>query len=196
MTDLPARWFEPHALFCDGYPDGLSSAVRELDDLRRSLRDAIDQLAPSRILEIGPGDCPVARPDQAVFLDVAPGFLHRLPDCTRVIGDILAAPFADHSFDVVFAGDVLTHIVPELRPTALANMVRLGGAVCVFNPEPGTPEVPRSPVPTELIESYLAGCGHTVETRRFRTQTQDGPYDMALITARPGPARPDGSASG
>lgn len=193
--ELSRYWFEPGTLFRDGYPDGLSSPLRELTGMRERIRDHLVERGVigrgNAVIEVGPGDCPIAPVDATVFLDAAIEFLARLDGAARVVGDLLSPPFAPHSFDTVIASDVLTHIEPPLRPRALHHLAELGGTVCLFNPEPGTPEVPTSPVDTHAIETFFRSRGYELEMRHFSADLRHlhpgerDRFDMALIIAAP-----------
>jgi hypothetical protein len=181
-----ADWFEPRALFGGGYPAGISSALRELDELRGVIRAEIARLLPTTLLEIGPGDAPVAEGRAgAVLMDVAAGFLRRLAG-PRVQADLFAPPFPPASFDLVVASDVLTHIRPGLRRRALTAMAALGRDMIYFNPGAGTAEVVGSPVPQPMVRAFFDDGGYQVAERRFRAVGAAGEYPMWLVTARRG----------
>jgi hypothetical protein len=184
MGSVDQDWFEPARLFDDGYPEGITSALRALPGIRRTVREEISRAGARRILEIGPGDAPVADGlPGAVFLDVAPIFLRRLAGA-RVRGDLFAAPFAPGAFDLVVASDVLTHIRPGRRAEALDRLLALGGDLLVFNPEPGTARVGDSPSPTRPILDFAAARGWRAESRKFVASTPGGDYVMRLVIAR------------
>jgi hypothetical protein len=186
MGSVERDWFDPARLFDTGYPEGITSALRALPAVRNTVREEIARFAARRILEIGPGDAPVADGlAGTVFLDVAPIFLRPLAG-PRVQGDLFSAPFAPGTFDLVVASDVLTHIRPGRRPEALARIFELGGDLLVFNPEPGTDKVTDSPSPTRPILDFAAARGLRVETRKFVAMTTTGEYVMRLVAARRG----------
>jgi len=92
--------------------------------------DARVPLAPdARILDVGPGsgvNLPVLAPrGRVVTLDVASGSLANCAakGATPVRGDATAAPFADASFQLIAALDVLEHLEDDER--ALAEWSRL-----------------------------------------------------------------------
>ncbi len=186
MGTVDTDWFDPRRLFDEGYPKGITSALRALPAVRATVREAIRAVGALTVLEIGPGDAPVA--DQtpgAVFMDVAAGFLARLRGA-RVAGDLFHAPFAPGSFDLVVASDVLTHVRPARRREALARMAELGGDLLVFNPEPGTEAVAESPVPSRLVTVFLEESGFRIESRKFVASTPGGDYPMRLVVGRRG----------
>jgi SAM-dependent methyltransferase len=177
-------WFDPRRLFAAGYPAGITSALRALPAVRQAVRDEARALAARRVLEIGPGDAPVADglPD-VVFLDIAPGFLRPLAGA-RVVADLFHAPFAPGTFDLVIAADVLTHIRPARRDEALARITELGRHLVLFNPEPGTGDVEGSRSPSQPLLEYLAQHGFSTRARRFVAAAPGGEYPMRLIVAR------------
>jgi hypothetical protein len=178
-------WFDPARLFDAGYPEGITSALRALPGVRQTVRAELARLGGGRVLEVGPGDAPLADGlPGAVFLDVAPIFLRPLAGAARVVADLFAAPFAPGTFDLVVASDVLTHIRPGRRAEALARLLELGGDLVVFNPEPGTDRVDDSPSPTRPIIDFAAARGLVVETRKFVAMTPGGEYVMRLVVAR------------
>lgn len=185
-ADLSGAWFDARRLFQGGrYPETISSALRVFPNLLEEVRRAIAAIAPRRALEVGPGDCAaieglVPRP---VYLDLVAGFL-RGKAGGRVLGDLRRAPFSTGAFDLVVANDVFTHIPPAERPGAVAEIARLAPRALIFNPEPGTPEVAGSPVPTGALVDALAQAGLTSTTRRFVAHAAAGPYHMAIVSAR------------
>jgi hypothetical protein len=183
MTD---DWFEPRRLFVGGYPRGVSSALRELDDMRAVVRAEIARLRPATLLEIGPGDAAVAAGvPGAVLMDAVAEFLQRLAG-PRVIGDLFAAPFAPATFDLVVASDVLTHIRPGQRRDALKAMAALGRDMIYFNPSAGTAGVAGSRVAQPMVRALFDSGGYAVEERSFRARGAATEYPMYLLTARRG----------
>ena len=184
MGNIEEDWFEPRRLFDTGYPKGLSSAVRELPSIRKTVRDEIRALEPATLLEIGPGDAPVASGlPGAVFMDVVPRFLQPLQG-PRIVGDILAPPFQPGSFDLVVACDLLTHLRPGVRRQALESMATLGRDMIYFCPEPGTWQVKFSPVSHKMVRIFFDEYGYEVTMRQFNATGMLGPYSMYLFTAR------------
>ncbi len=184
MGSIERDWFDPARLFDRGYPDGLTSALRALPGVRQTVREEILGFGARSVLEIGPGDAPVADGiEGAVFLDIAPGFLARLAG-PRVVADLFHAPFRAGTFDLVVASDVLTHIPPRQRRRALARIVELGRDLLLFNPEPGTGQVRDSPSPSRPILDFLEARRFRVETRRFIARAPSGEYAMHLVAAR------------
>jgi Methyltransferase domain len=182
MGVVESDWFEPARLFDEGYPDGITSALRVLHNVMKAVRDELASLQPRRVLEIGPGDAPIARVGEVVYLDVVPGFLAKLQGA-RVRADLFQAPFAPESFDVVIAADVLTHVRPSDRKRAVRAMAALGKAVLLFNPEPGTAQVADSRSPTHPLAEALEQDGWQVLQRKFVAVTAGGEYVMRLLKA-------------
>jgi hypothetical protein len=190
MGVVERDWFDPRRLFDEGYPPGITSALRALPTVRQAVREELAAAAGGRILEIGPGDAPVADGlPGAVFMDVAPAFLAPLAG-PRVLGDLFDPPFAPRTFDLVVAADVLTHVRPARRAEALARIADLGGDLLLFNPEPGTSTVADSPSPSRPLLAFLEARGYATRARRFVASTPGGDYVMRLVTARPPVPRP------
>src|SRR5262249_47050084 len=98
-------WFEPRVFFVGGGPDGISSALRELRQMRGFLREEIEHIAPRTLLEIGPGDAPITDGMRgAVQMDMVREFLRPLKS-PRVQGDLFAPPFGPAAFDLIVACD-------------------------------------------------------------------------------------------
>jgi hypothetical protein len=182
---VDANWFEPRVLYRDGVPPGVTTAMRAVKNMTALVRDAIRLLAPANLLEVGPGDAPVAEGiPGAVFLDIAPAFMKSI-NGIRVVADLFAAPFCDKAFDLVVASDVFTHIRPSRRYAALESFLRVGRAFLIFNPEAGTDGVADSPVPSRPILDFFSTRGFKVSERKFVVPDAAVTYTMRLITARP-----------
>ncbi len=184
MSDVERDWFDARRLFGDGYPDGISSALRSLRSVWQEVRDEVIGFGASSILEVGPGDAPVSEGlPGLVYLDVVPWFLAPLAG-PRVVADLFHAPFAPGTFDLVVASDVLTHVRPARRSEALARLAELGRDILVFNPEAGTARVDGSPVPTRLVSSFLEERGYRVTGRKFVALVPGGEYTMRIVAGR------------
>src|SRR5262249_38021472 len=171
MGQIRDDWFAPATLFDEGYPEELTSALRALPTVRAAVAGEIAALGARRVLEIGPGDAPVATGELVVYLDVAPGFLRRLTGA-RVVGDLFAAPFAADAFALGVARDVETRVRPPRRSEALAAIAALAPRVVLFNPEPGTAEVVGSRSPTAPIVAFFEAAGWKVRARTFAAAAQ------------------------
>ncbi len=92
---------------------------------------------PKTVLEIGVGEGLVARELElggvkVTTVDIAED-LH--PD---VVGSVMALPFADNSFDLVLAAEILEHIEFSDVPVALREIARVARAQVVISvPHPG-----------------------------------------------------------
>jgi SAM-dependent methyltransferase len=98
---------------------------------------------PSRVLEIGPGEGWLSslltrRGHRVIALDIARSWVARIPPdqvAGRIAGMMTDLPFAERTFDVVVAAEVVEHI-PDL-PGALAEAARVlapGGHLVVTVP--------------------------------------------------------------
>jgi hypothetical protein len=187
-------WYDPARLFADGYPQGITSALRAVPQLAGEIRDEVAALHPGLALEVGPGDEPIIGDWPGIYVDITPRFL--LAHAGRAArGDVVALPFADRAFDVAVAADVLTHVRPDRRTTAIAELARVARSVILFNPEPGTAFVDDSGVPTEPLVATLELAGLRTRVRRFQAWlpwfsgfVKNGEYVMTLTVAtRPAP---------
>jgi SAM-dependent methyltransferase len=118
---------------------------REGPDAREAVWDAVAELAPRRVLEVGGGPGELAERMQRElraevrYVDISPRMveLARSRGVEAEVGDVQALPFGDGSCDTVVAAWMLYH-VPELD-RALAELERVlepGGAlVAVTNSE-------------------------------------------------------------
>ncbi len=188
--DVP-RWLDPERMFAHGYPDDVSSALRESPDLRAAVRAEIAALAPRSALEVGPGDAPLLGEVPArCFLDVAPFFLR--PHAGRAVrADAAALPFADTAFELALAGDVLAHLGPEKRLAVVGELARVAPAVLLVNPEPQSAGLPDHRAPTAPLLERLESLGFSAKTQRFLAWMpgsfyfqRDGEYVVAIVTAQ------------
>ncbi|GIW72079.1 MAG: hypothetical protein KatS3mg102_1621 [Planctomycetota bacterium] len=177
-------WFDPRRFYRRGVPRAVQTPLALLPRLREEIRGLIAAIRPRRALEIGPGEQPLlAGVPQPFYLDVALPFL--LPHRGRAVqADARALPWRGGAFDLVLAADVLTHVRPAERERVLAEMARVSPRLLLFNPEPGTPEVPDSAVPSEELVVGLERLGFEVERRRRRSRRRDGaPFPMDILVA-------------
>jgi len=178
------HWFDARRLYQRGVPDAVTTALEAFPRLRAEVEAKIRWFGAERILEVGPGRIPLAPlGPRTVFLDLADAFLRPLSG-GRVVGDLRRAPFRDDAFELGVAADVFTHLAPAARGEALRSLARLAPRIALFNPEPGTPEVPGSQVPTEELTKPLARLGYICRQRDYRAQAPGHPdFTMALVTA-------------
>jgi hypothetical protein len=183
--DANKKWFDAGELFRDGYPEGFTSAMRELPQISTKVIEELRAVGAQTILEIGPGDAPATSGMSGVtYLDVTEGFLRKLPG-PCVLGDIRDLPFRDGAFELVVVNDVITHVPPPDRERTLDELCRVAETIFVFNPERGTRDVGGSPVDTPWVINGLSARGRgKVHWRRFVAWTGDGEYGMAIIVAR------------
>ncbi|HVY60304.1 MAG TPA: class I SAM-dependent methyltransferase [Planctomycetota bacterium] len=175
------HWFDPKRLFAEGYPKGVTSALKVFPDLAFEIQRIIVGINPRRALEVGPGDRPVIGSVRGAFyLDVVPRFLAAL-EGKKVLGDAREVPFRPGSFDLVVASDLFTHIPPKERTLALEELLSLAPRILIFNPAEGTKEVLASPVPTADLVAMLEDEGLEVERRDFAARLPTGVYSMALL---------------
>lgn len=124
------------------YYRGNVTWVGSLDRRLSAIADIVAELPPGRALDLGCGegillDALASRlPDdrELVGVDVVPP-----PDGARwrgVTGDIACTlPFADGSFDVVVAGEVIEHVPhPDLMLTEIRRLLRPGGSLVLSTP--------------------------------------------------------------
>src|SRR5215468_3960128 len=189
--DDALRWLDPERMFLRGYPDGVSSALRELPDLRAAVRAEIRALAPRSALEVGPGDAPlIGDVPVRCFLDVVRHFLAPHAGCA-VRADAAALPFADSAFELALAGDVLAHLSPEKRLAVIVELARVAPTVLLVNPEPQIVGLPDHRAPTAPLLARLEELGFTSRTQRFLAWMpesfyfqRDGEYVIAIVTAQ------------
>lgn len=183
VLELSQDWFLPARLYARGYPQGMTSALRMLPDVRAELAEQVLALGSSRALEVGPGDAPLLQGHPApVYLDVSSMFLASL-EGRRVQGDVLAAPFLDRAFDLVVTADVLTHVSPPRRVRALAELRRVARAVLLFVPERGLDQVSGSSLDAAAIVRFFMAQGSTTSSRRLVARHAGGAYPMSIIHA-------------
>jgi SAM-dependent methyltransferase len=116
---------------------------KEGPDAREAVWEAVAELSPRRVLEVGGGPGELAErirrelDAEVRFVDLSPRMveLARARGVEAEVGDVQALPFADESFDAVVAAWMLYH-VPDLD-RGLAEIARVlapgGGLVAVTN---------------------------------------------------------------
>jgi ubiquinone/menaquinone biosynthesis C-methylase UbiE len=100
---------------------------------------AVSDLEPGRILDVGCGTgiFTAVLPGEVVGLDQSERMLavarRRCPDARFVLGDALAMPFPDQSFDLVFAAHLYSHLRRAARARFLAEAARVGRELVVVD---------------------------------------------------------------
>ncbi|MFC1705583.1 class I SAM-dependent methyltransferase [Planctomycetota bacterium] len=169
-------WFDARALYRDGYPPGVTSALQVFPVLQRRLSELVRSLEAGFALEVGPGNMPVVEPGPgACYLELSHGMVRDLGGA-RVEGNIARAPFFDGMFDLVVAVDVFSHIAPDSRLDALKEMKRLAPTILIFNPEPGSEVFRSAPVPSDGLAGLLESIGCKV--RGWPVQIPTGAGDI------------------
>lgn len=94
--------------------------------------DEIINLAPQRVLEIGPG--PGVFKQTAALFDIHVETLDLDPELKPDhVGSATALPFKDNAYDVVCAFQMLEHLPYEVSLQAFAEMVRVSGRYVVIS---------------------------------------------------------------
>jgi ubiquinone/menaquinone biosynthesis C-methylase UbiE len=112
------------------------------DDEVAALQAAIAALPPARTLDVACGTGFLTRHLRglAVGLDQSPAMVaiaqERLPDGVALVGDALALPFADGSFDRVLTGHFYGHLPSEERAAFLTEARRVAGELVVVDSAP------------------------------------------------------------
>jgi ubiquinone/menaquinone biosynthesis C-methylase UbiE len=111
----------------------------ELEELAATLRG----LTPARTLDVACGTGFLTRhlPGEVTGLDQSSTMVEiareRVPEATFVVGDALALPFGDRSFERVFASYFYCHLVEEERTGFLAEARRVGPELVIVGSRPG-----------------------------------------------------------
>ena len=121
-----------------------------------------------RLLDVGCGPGSITAglaqavaPGEVVGIDLQPTLIERARTAARgvanlrfEVGDLYRLPFADGSFDAVFANGILMHLAEPLRALAeLRRVLRSGGIAGVRDPDFGAALYAPS---TPLLEQWLA----------------------------------------
>jgi ubiquinone/menaquinone biosynthesis C-methylase UbiE len=123
-------WWLGRGLYADRTPPGWEAELAELGAF-------LTRLAPVRTLDVACGTGFLTRHlrGDVTGLDQSDAMLaiarERIPDARFVTGDALALPFADGSFDRVFASYFYCHLEEPERGTFVAEARRLAPEVVV-----------------------------------------------------------------
>ncbi|WCB95796.1 2-methyl-6-phytyl-1,4-hydroquinone methyltransferase [Baekduia alba] len=133
----------------------------------------VDALPAARTLDVACGTGFLTRHlhGLAVGLDQSPAMIaiaqERLPDGLALVGDALALPFADGSFDRVLTGHFYGHLVPAERDTFLAEARRVARELIVID------SAPREDKPAETWDERVLNDGTTHRVfKRFLTAAE------------------------
>lgn len=181
---MPGVSFDRAVAFYDetrGYAPGTAERIRA------GILAYTGATASSTILEIGVGTGRIALPfiqagDRFVGVDISRGMLARLgekaagaPTPALALGDAMRLPFADASFDVVYAFHVL-HLVDDRREVLreVRRVLRPGGVFlsAADGPENGGGETPPRQVRTHWV-ALLHEMGMYTEQKGPRWITDD-----------------------
>jgi len=136
------------------------------DDEVGQLVALVDALAPARTLDVACGTGFLTRHLHGfvVGLDQSPAMVavaqERLPEGLALVGDALALPFADGSFDRVLTGHFYGHLVPDERAAFLDEARRVAPELVVID------SAPREDKPAESWEERVLNDG--TEHRVFK----------------------------
>jgi len=90
-------------------------------------------LESGTLLEIGSGSFGIGTFRKVPFTGCDLAFKHQPKwPMTPVIASAADLPFADRSFDVVLASDVLEHVPPNLRKKVICEAARVAGQLVIF----------------------------------------------------------------
>jgi SAM-dependent methyltransferase len=163
-----------------GYQFGQDEQMHRILDMRSAQRDAaflLPHLEPGQSLldcGCGPGQITVGlaqavSPGPVTGLDLDPAVLeqagHRAADAGLdnvefTDGSVLALPFPDESFDVVYAHALLIHLPePEQALAEFRRVLKPGGIVAISEPIIESFEVATDdPACLRIVEFLAAGC--------------------------------------
>jgi ubiquinone/menaquinone biosynthesis C-methylase UbiE len=133
----------------------------------------VSELGPARTLDVACGTGFLTRhlAGLVVGLDQSPAMVRiaqsRLPHGVAIIGDALALPFADDSFDRVFTGHFYGHLPPAERAQFLEQAARVAPQLVVVD------SAPRPDRPLEHWDERVLNDGSTHSVyKRYLTAEQ------------------------
>lgn len=159
-------WYTGRGLFATRSRPGWQAEVAQIVEL-------VQALPPARTLDVACGTAFLGRHLRGlvVGLDQSPEMVRiaqaRLPEGLALVGDALALPVADASFDRVFTGHFYGHLPPEERTRFLTEARRVARELVVVD------TARREDTPAERWEERVLGDGskHRVY-KRFLTAQQ------------------------
>ena len=156
------QWYEGSGVFASRSRPGWDEDVE-------ALCRVVAELPPARTLDVACGTGFLTRHlrGEVVGLDASEGMIEiagsRMPAATFVVGDALALPFADGSFDRVFTGHFYDHLQPGERERFLAEVRRVADELVVADSA-----LREGVEPVQWQERVLNdGSRHTVYKRYF-----------------------------
>jgi ubiquinone/menaquinone biosynthesis C-methylase UbiE len=134
-----------------------------------ALVEVVAALPPARTLDVACGTGFLTRHlrGEVVGLDASEGMIEiarsRMPSSSFLVGDALALPFEDGSFDRIFTGHFYDHLQPEERQRFLSEARRVAGELVVADSA-----LREGVEPVQWQERVLNdGSRHTVYKRYF-----------------------------
>ncbi len=176
-------WYAPRRLYAAGYPAALTSALQVFPAIHARLRSIVRELDPDTILEVGPGNRPIAEGPKVTYLDLSHALLRRLSGA-RVEADLLACPFVDHAFDLAIAADVLTHVPAAHHPRAIDELARIARHLLIFHPEPSALAL-APPLRAATLHETCLRCGLRADLWPVRLPSPYGVFRFGIIVATP-----------
>lgn len=137
----PAKSYKPGEFWDQGTADYVKWEVFQPDE--PEIEEALHITRPRRTLELGCGAGRniryFAASEQYVGIDIATNLLRRAADRVApntvglVRGDVVQLPFADASFDLVFADSTVQHVEPERIEACIADILRVSARyICLI----------------------------------------------------------------
>ncbi len=137
----PVATYDPGRFWDQGTADYVKWEVFQPDE--PEIEEAVRTCRPRRTLELGCGAGRniryFAESEQYVGIDIASNLLRRAADRVApntvglIRGDIVRLPFADASFDLVFADSTVQHVEPERIEACIADILRVSARyVCLI----------------------------------------------------------------
>ena len=148
--------------------------TRQVNQLVRfvPVLDALASIPPGRLLDVGSGSTGIGpllpRGWTVVSLDADFADYGALVTseqvAPRVLGDVRRLPFANRSFDAVVAVDLLEHVTPSDRASAIAELCRVTSRRAVIACPTGSPAIDADTRIREALEAR--GAARVAEAGR------------------------------